>query len=94
MLKENKYRTGIDDQRLTPDEFEQMKNGGTLYKHIIAVERPKQIFLKKKSRNNLKKHHILQYYPYSDRKANNRLRESMQQLKNGQTVVREINTDE
>ena len=41
MLKGNKYRTGIDDRPMTSAEFDCVRDGGMLYEHVTAPERPK-----------------------------------------------------
>ena len=41
MLRENKYRRGIDDRLMTQAEFDHMKAGGSLYERVTASERPK-----------------------------------------------------
>ena len=40
MLRENKYRVGIDETPLTPEEYERLKNGGSLYDRVTAEKRP------------------------------------------------------
>lgn len=40
MSKASKYRTGIDERPLTKSEFERLKNGESIYKHIVAPKRP------------------------------------------------------
>lgn len=54
MLKENKYRKGINDRPLTASEYTKIKNGGTLYKRVVAPKRSKkEIPCKKNSRENI-----------------------------------------
>lgn len=50
MPKENKYRNGIDDKPLTAEEFERLKKGGSLYRHVTAPCRPEEAEKKDKPR--------------------------------------------
>ena len=40
MSKENEYRVGIDERSLTNEEYERLKNGGSLYRRVTAPQRP------------------------------------------------------
>lgn len=43
MSMENNYRVGIDENPLTDDEYERLKKGQSLYRHIVAPTKPLKI---------------------------------------------------
>lgn len=52
MSKENNYRVGIDENPLTADEYERLKKGQSLYRHILAPTKPLKITTKELLKNN------------------------------------------